>query len=89
MSLERLLKNLGFPHDDIEPMREGAPSIPVDIEKIRKFYRGQLDAVEQLEISFLITHERAWYDCSTNVLVTSGSEISSSDEANHKDSAGE
>jgi hypothetical protein len=73
-----LLKNLGFPDADVEQLQDGEPSVPVNVEKIRQFYRGELLGAEQLDVAFLLSHERAWYDRSTEVLLEIAKERPSS-----------
>lgn len=65
---KKFLEALGLPTEGLVPLRQGEPSEPIDEEKIKGFYRNKLNSQDALNVSYLISHEQAWFDASIQVL---------------------
>jgi hypothetical protein len=71
--LERLLARYNIPVNDTAELIDEC-SVPINVERIRRFYRQELTAQEAEETAHLIAHYRPWRVASRQVIAETATE---------------
>lgn len=83
MRNKNLFESLGLPHDGVEP-KDGEPLSSAEIEKLRCFFRGELEKREAQGIAKLIATKETWSDAMMQILIEKGKRAEQQDEEETK-----